>query len=106
MPVSVPGSSSVSRSSLHGSRHVAPTRAVDSVDLATQAHALGIGMPKCRRGDDYVYLIYEYTQMDGSYHGQNMVVQSHLPHYAKGPIGLVLKEYYGIPNHMLTATHY
>ena len=59
-------SRSSSSSSLHGSMQAEPTRLVDSVDLATQSRALGKRLPKSTRRDDYVYLMYEYREMDMS----------------------------------------
>ena len=51
---SVQLSRSVSSSSLHGSVHDEPKRAVDPVDLATQPRALGKRVPKSSRRNDYV----------------------------------------------------
>ena len=63
-PPSVPISHSVSRSSLHCSMQYERTRGVNSVDLATQPRGIVKSVHKSTRPDNYVYLMYEYREMD------------------------------------------
>ena len=44
--------------------------------------------------------------MDGRRYGQIVVAQNQTRLKSKAPIGTVLKEFYGIPDQMLTATHH
>ena len=57
-------SRSVSCSSLHGSMQEEPKRPVASVDPATQTRAPCKRVPKSKRRDYYLYLMYEYREMD------------------------------------------
>ena len=65
-------------------------RAVDPLDLATLPRALGKRVQKSTRRDDYIYLMYEYRQMEGRRYGKIMVVQNQTRLEAKAPIGTVL----------------
>ena len=88
---------------MHGAVHDEPTR---TVDLARQPGAIGKRVPKYTRRDDYVNLMYEYREQDGSRYGQHLLVQNQTRLKAKATIVTVLNEYYGITDQMLTATRH
>ena len=61
---------SLSSSSLHGSEHHEASRTGASVDLQTQPRSIAKRVSKSTRRVDYVYLMYEYWDMDGSRYWQ------------------------------------